>query len=89
VQIHVTDRENLSMTEVQLTILEALRKLFPEKDIYERARPDRLSSFDKAIGSSDIRIAHQNGTSVEELIREIDQQRAHFMIQREKYLLYE
>lgn len=89
VQIHVTDREKLSMTTVQITILDALRRLFPEKDIYERAKPGRISAFDKAVGSSEIRTAHQNGKTVEELLRDIDQERAMFMIKREKYLLYE
>lgn len=89
VQIHVMDREKLSMTTVQFTILDALRRLFPEKDIYERAKPERIASFDRAVGSSDIRVEHQNGKSVDELIREIDQQRALFMIKRDKYLFYE
>ncbi|MBM4160926.1 MAG: DUF1343 domain-containing protein [Ignavibacteria bacterium] len=89
VQIHVTDREKLSMTAVQITILDALRRVFPEKDIYERAKPDRINAFDKAVGSSEMRTAHQNGKSVEELLRDIDQERALFMIKREKYLLYE
>ena len=89
VQVHVTDRERLSMTTVQFTILDALRKVFPDKDIYERAKPERIASFDKAVGTSDIRIAHQNGKSVDELIRQMDQARALFMIKREKYLLYD
>jgi uncharacterized protein YbbC (DUF1343 family) len=89
VQIHVVDRENLSMTSVQFTILDALRKLFPEKDIYGRAKPGRVESFDKAVGSDGIREAHSSGKSVDELIGEMDQERAVFMIKREKYLLYE
>lgn len=36
VQIHVRDREKLSMTAVQVSILDALHRLFPERDIFER-----------------------------------------------------
>jgi uncharacterized protein YbbC (DUF1343 family) len=89
VQIHVRDREQLDMTAVQLTILDALEWLFPQNDIYGRATPDQLEAFDKVNGSSDVRIALQHHTSVEELLRSMDQERAHFMIKREKYLLYQ
>ncbi len=89
VQIHIIDRNRLNMEQVQIAILEALVRLFPENNIFDRAKPDRINSFDKAVGTDDIRRALQNGTSVEEILRRMDQQRAQFMIKREKYLLYE
>ncbi|HAL55967.1 MAG TPA: DUF1343 domain-containing protein [Bacteroidetes bacterium] len=89
VQIHITDRSKLNMTEVQLTIIDALRRLFPEKDIYDRAKPDRREMFDKVVGSSDLRNDMLSNVSVSELMRKLDEQRATFMIKREKYLLYE
>jgi uncharacterized protein YbbC (DUF1343 family) len=89
VQIHIIDRNKLNIEQVQIAILEALVRLFPENNIFDRARADRINSFDKAVGTDDIRRALQNGTSVEEILRQIDQQRAQFMIKREKYLLYE
>ncbi|MBI4427496.1 MAG: DUF1343 domain-containing protein [Ignavibacteriales bacterium] len=89
IQIHVTDRDKLNLTAVQLYILEALYRLFPEKNIYERARQEKIEMFDKVLGSSEIRKALFDHTSVEDVLRSIDQQRAVFMIKREKYLLYE
>ena len=89
VQIHVRDREHLDLTAVQLTILDALRRLFPQNDIFERAKPERLEAFDKVTGSTHLRTALEKHTSVEELLRSIDEERAQFMIKREKYLLYE
>jgi uncharacterized protein YbbC (DUF1343 family) len=88
VQIHIIDRTTLNMTQVQITILEALLHLFPDNNIFDRAKPDRINSFDKAVGTDDIRRALQNKTSVEEILHRIDQLRAQFMIKREKYLLY-
>ncbi|MCX6121669.1 MAG: DUF1343 domain-containing protein [Ignavibacteriales bacterium] len=88
VQIHVIDRSILNMTQVQITILEALLHLFPDNNIFDRAKPERINSFDKAVGTDDIRRALQNGTSVEEILHRIDQMRAQFMVKREKYLLY-
>jgi uncharacterized protein YbbC (DUF1343 family) len=88
VQIHIIDRNKLNIEQVQIAILEALVRLFPENNIFDRAKADRVNSFDKAVGTDDIRRALQNGTSVEEILRRMDQQRAQFMINREKYLLY-
>ena len=88
VQIHIIDREKLNMIQVQITILEALLHLFPDYNIFDRAKPERINSFDKAVGTDDIRRALQNKTSVEDILHRIDLSRAQFMIKREKYLLY-
>ncbi|MGD1045672.1 MAG: DUF1343 domain-containing protein [Bacteroidota bacterium] len=88
VQIHIIDRTTLNMTQVQIAILEALLRLFPENNIFDRAKPDRINSFDKAVGTDEIRLELQNKTSVEDILHRIDQLRAQFMIMREKYLLY-
>jgi uncharacterized protein YbbC (DUF1343 family) len=89
VQIHVTDRERLNMTAVQVNIIDALQRMFPEKNIFSRAKPDRINSFDTATGSDELRKAFQSGKPVEEILRTIDRERAPFMIERQKYLLYE
>jgi len=88
VQIHIIDRTTLNMTQVQIAILEALLRLFPDNNIFDRAKPDRINSFDKAMGTDDVRRELQNGTSVKEILHRIDQLRTQFMIKREKYLLY-
>ncbi len=88
VQIHIIDRKILNMTQVQIAILEALLHLFPDNNIFDRAKPERINSFDKAVGTDDIRRDLQSNTSVDEILRRIDQLRTEFMIKREKYLLY-
>ncbi len=89
VQIHIKDRDALNMTEIQLHILASLRRLYPDKDIFERAASSRIDMFDRVVGSSTLRRDLTNGVSVENLLRKLDQDRATFMIKREKYLLYE
>jgi len=89
VQVHVTDREKINMTAVQMNILDALQRVFPEKDIFVRAKPERIGSFDKAAGSDVVRKALQKRTSVDEILRDIDRDRAPFMVERQKYLLYD
>ncbi len=88
VQLHVLDRDKVNLTQVELSILDALVHVFPEYNIFFRAKPDRLEMFDKVLGTFEIRRQLMNGISVDELLRTIDQQRALFMIKREKYLLY-
>jgi uncharacterized protein YbbC (DUF1343 family) len=79
----------LNMTQVQIAILEALIHLFPDYNIFDRAKPEKINSFDKAVGTDDIRRALQNKTSIEEILKRIDQERAQFLIKRGKYLLYQ
>jgi len=89
VQVHVTDLEQLNMTAVQITVLDALQRLFPEKDIFQRAKPDRISSFDKAAGSTELRKALQTRRSVDSILKDLDQDLVQFKAARAKYLLYE
>ena len=88
VQIHIIDRTLMNMTQVQIAILEALLRLFPENNIFDHAKPERINSFDKAIGTDDIRRELQNKISVEEILHRIDQLKHQFLAKREKYLLY-
>ena len=88
VQIHIIDRAKLNMIQVQIAILEALIHLFPENNIFDRAKPERINSFDKAVGTDDIRRELQNNVSVEEILGRIDHLDEQFMTKREKYLLY-
>jgi uncharacterized protein YbbC (DUF1343 family) len=88
VQIHIINRTTLNMTQVQIAILEALIHLFPNYNIFDRAKLERINSFDKAVGTDDIRRALQNKTSVEEILNRIVQLRTQFMSKRVNYLLY-
>lgn len=88
VQLHVLERDKLNFTQIELSILEALVHVFPEYNIFSRAKPDRIEMFDKVLGTFEIRRQLMNGVSVDEMLRTIDQERALFMIKREKYLLY-
>ncbi len=89
VQLHVLDRNTVNFTQVELSILEALVHIFPEYNIFTRAKPDRQEMFDKVAGTYEIRRQLMNGVTVDTLLHTIDQQRSLFMIKRDKYLLYE
>jgi uncharacterized protein YbbC (DUF1343 family) len=89
VQIHVTERDKLDMTGVQVSVLDALQRLFPHKDIFERAKPERTESFDKAAGSSELRKALLSRKAVKEILKAMSVECSTFKAKREKYLLYE
>jgi uncharacterized protein YbbC (DUF1343 family) len=88
VQLHVLDKDRVNFTQVEFSILEALLHVFPEYNIFARAKPDRLEMFDKVEGTFEIRRQLMNGVSVDDLLSTINQSRSLFMIKREKYLLY-
>jgi uncharacterized protein YbbC (DUF1343 family) len=89
VQIHVTERDKLDMTGVQVSVLDALQRLFPHKDIFDRAKPERTESFDKAAGSSELRKALLSRKPVKEILKSMSDECSTFKAKREKYLLYD
>ncbi|MCX7985150.1 MAG: DUF1343 domain-containing protein [Bacteroidetes bacterium] len=88
VQIHVVEKEKLSLTRVQLAILKALLILFPSYNIFERAKPEKLLAFDKAVGNDFVRQALQSGVPVDDILHHIELQIRNFQKIRQKYLLY-
>ncbi|MBI2618980.1 MAG: DUF1343 domain-containing protein [Ignavibacteriales bacterium] len=89
IQIHVTDRDRLDLAVVQFSILEALYRLYPDRNIFERARPERIQMFDKVNGTEEVRRMLTENRNVDDLLRIIDVERAKFAIKRDKYLIYE
>ena len=89
VQIHITDRTVLDMTAVQIHILDALRTLFPEWDIFGRAKGSKLEMFDKVVGTTRVREWLEAGEPAEVVIDRLNQALAKFMIKRQRYLLYD
>ena len=88
VQIHITDRDRVQLSVIQLSILEALYRLYPDWNIFARARPERIQMFDKVVGSDMVRRMLTEKGNIDDLLRVVDQERARFMTRRERYLLY-
>ena len=89
VQIHVTDRERLNITELQMTILWSLVRMFPNWNIFDRARPEKIEMFDKVCGTMEVRRQLTNGSSPQDLLRYFQQMNAPFLEKRKKYLMYQ
>ena len=81
-QIHVLDRTKYRPFETALYILKAIREMYPENFEFHK------DYFDKIIGSSKVREAIENGTSIQEIVQGYKQGLDHFSELRKPYLLY-
>ncbi|NOZ63042.1 MAG: DUF1343 domain-containing protein [Calditrichaeota bacterium] len=86
VQIHILDYQKFQPVKTQVHILTALKKLFPEHDIFDTKR---TSSFDRAFGTDAIREKIQNGVSASDVVAPWKKQLADFEKKRKKYLIYQ
>lgn len=85
VQVHIIDFSKVRPVEVGIHIMEALVKLFPQNNIFENTP---VASFDKAMGTDQVRLMLKEGISAEEIIKSWKQGLDEFIKKRNKYLLY-
>ncbi|MCU0643498.1 MAG: DUF1343 domain-containing protein [bacterium] len=85
VQIHILDQNRFEPAAAQIHILTAIQKLYSDKNIF---KTPRISSFDKAFGTDEVRKAVLRGDSAEQIIASWQGQLEQFKKVRSKYLIY-
>lgn len=85
VQIHITDAKCFRPMKTQLSVLQAIQKLYPEQPIYDTGR---IGMFLKAMGTDKVHLQILDGKSADEIMGQWQDQLAEFKEIREKYLLY-
>ena len=85
VQIHITDEKYFRSCDVQVHILAAIQKLYPDQKIFDTVR---IGMFDKAYGTDQIRRAVLSGKTAAEIIADWQAGLKKFIKIREKYLFY-
>jgi uncharacterized protein YbbC (DUF1343 family) len=85
VQIHILDKNSFEPAAAQIHILTAIQKFYSEKNIFNTPR---ISSFDKAFGTDEVRKAVIRGDSAEKIITSWQTELEKFKKNREKYLIY-
>lgn len=85
VQIHILDKDSFEPAAVQVHILTTIQKFYSDKNIFNTPR---ISSFDKAFGTDEVRKAVLRGDSAEQIIASWQVQLEKFKKVREKYLIY-
>lgn len=85
VQVHILDAAAIKPVEVQIHILKAVKKLYPEKDIFNE---NRNAMFDKVVGVSTLREDINKGRKAEEIIDDWQKELKKFIKKSKKYYLY-
>ncbi len=89
VQIHITDKSKINLTNIQFHMIEVLISLYPENNPFNLAVSNRNAMFDKVAGTDETRKSLVNGTAASSIIASWQNDVAEFMKLRKKYLLYE
>ena len=85
VQIHILDAKSFSPLRVQMHLIDAILRLYPEQKIFDTPR---LKSFDRAMGTDRVRKALLQGEAPEAIIASWESELSAFRQKRERYLLY-
>lgn len=85
VQIYVTNKDTFEPLQAQVHILTTIRKIHPDQNFFDTSR---ISSFDRAAGSDELRKAVLRGDSADEIIASWQGQLQEFEQIRQKYLIY-
>ncbi|MBN2355397.1 DUF1343 domain-containing protein, partial [candidate division KSB1 bacterium] len=85
VQLHILDYAKVQPMRVQIHILHALRKLYPEENFFDSRR---ISSFNKAMGTDRVQQQLADRLTPDQIITGWQQDLEAFEKSRKKYLLY-
>ncbi|MCA9732948.1 DUF1343 domain-containing protein [candidate division KSB1 bacterium] len=88
VQIHITDYSTFSPIRVQLHLMHALLKLYPEHNIFENVADGRMSMYLKAMGTKTVSDGLLAGKTPEEIMNAWQPDVENFKKKRAKYLIY-
>jgi uncharacterized protein YbbC (DUF1343 family) len=91
VQVIITDYAKVRPVEAGVYVLEAVMKLYPEGDVLyakEGAKQDRVSMFNKVMGTDQVRADLLAGKSARDIVESWQPARKKFEKEREKYFLY-
>lgn len=94
VQVLITDYDKVRPVEAGMHVLEAVNKLYPEKNVLltsgdlSTTETSRAQMFDKVMGTDKVRKALGAGQSAESVTASWKPEREKFVAERQKYLLY-
>ncbi len=89
VQIHITDFDTIQPVSVGIHLMEAMHKLYPDKNILNPENSNREAMFDKVMGTDTVRKALTAGKSAEQIISSWQPEFEKFKKKRAQYLIYD
>lgn len=88
IQIHITDYKKLNLTNTQFYIIYALKKLYPQKNLFELADSAEIVMFNKAAGTDKIKSMILDEIELNEVIEFLNKDVENFKELSKKYFLY-
>jgi uncharacterized protein YbbC (DUF1343 family) len=89
VQLYLLEPAKVNLTNVQFYIIEEMNTLWPGHAVLANASPDRISMFDKVMGTDEVRKAINAGTPVNDILGGWNAELDRFKAKRQRYLLYD
>ncbi len=88
VQVHITDPSRVNLLGLQFRYLEALIKMYPDKNPFELAKDNRLRMFDKVNGSDKVRELFTENYRYADVQDFLNKDAAEFKLRSARYYLY-
>jgi uncharacterized protein YbbC (DUF1343 family) len=88
IQIHITDFSKVDLVEIQFYFLQAHHELYPDKNVFELTRSNRLRVFDNVNGTSMIREKFSENFRVADISDLLKNEAEKFKDFSKKYYLY-
>ena len=89
VQIHITDFSAAKLMATQFHIMFALKKLYPEKGVFELATEGQIGMFNKALGSDKVTKLFQQDAGIFDVLEFLGKDVENFREKSKAYYLYQ
>lgn len=88
IQVYIEDFNKCNLTSIQFLFLQELKKLYPDKNVFEMASPERIRSFDLATGWDEIRKSFSQDFNYNSIKKYWEKEANEFKTKASKYFLY-
>lgn len=88
VQVHITDFKKCNLTAVQFYFLQELKRIYPDKNVFDLAKSDRIRMFDLATGWDNIRITFSHTFTYDSIKKFWEKEADEFRNKAQKYFIY-
>ncbi len=88
VQIHIIDFKKVELVPIQFYFIQVHNELYPEYKVFDMAKKNRLSMFDKVMGTNKIREEFSKNYRFDDIKNYLNKDVEKFKATSEKYYLY-
>ncbi len=88
VQIHIIDYKSVALMPIQFYFMQAVKDLYPDKNVFEMTNPRQLRAIDKALGTSKVRELFSENFKYSDISEFLNKDVDTFRELSQKYFLY-